>query len=172
MTSYATTSTVVRKIARLRVPLGFAAGAFVWWLARPTIRSLVGGAVIAVCGLALRVWAAGHLDKAREVTKSGPYRWMSHPLYVGSGILGVGLAVASKDWKVSAIVLTYLVVTIGAAIRHEEATLRTLFGPEYDAYRSGCAIDDRRFSWSQVGVNREYRAIVGTLVAFGLLVLR
>ncbi len=49
----------------------------------------------AIAGEALRIWAAGHLNKSREVTSSGPYRWFAHPLYVGSSIMGVGLAVAS-----------------------------------------------------------------------------
>ena len=39
-------------------------------------------------GEALRIWAAGHLEKGREVTASGPYRWTRHPLYLGSTIIG------------------------------------------------------------------------------------
>ena len=43
----------------------------------------------------MRVWAAGHLLKAREVTRSGPYRFVAHPLYLGSSLIGVGLAIGS-----------------------------------------------------------------------------
>ncbi len=68
-------------LARRRVPLGFACAAAAVWLARPTPRSLAIGSAIAVAGELLRIWAAGHLEKGREVTVSGPYRFTRHPLY-------------------------------------------------------------------------------------------
>ena len=74
---------VWRRLARLRVPLGFVIGTLVLWLARPTWSLLAFGTVLAVAGESVRVWAAGHLEKSREVTRSGPYRWFRHPLYVG-----------------------------------------------------------------------------------------
>jgi hypothetical protein len=64
---------VRRLLARNRVRLGFAASALALWLARPTPTSLMAGAIVAVAGEALRIWAAGHLEKGREVTASGPY---------------------------------------------------------------------------------------------------
>ncbi|MEO6222023.1 MAG: isoprenylcysteine carboxylmethyltransferase family protein, partial [Vicinamibacterales bacterium] len=62
---------MLRRLARLRVPLGFAAFAFGFWLASPTTSSLLVGAGVALIGQALRVWAAGHIEKGREVTRSG-----------------------------------------------------------------------------------------------------
>jgi len=46
--------------------------------------------VVAACGELLRLWAAGHLEKSREVTTSGPYRFTRHPLYMGSTLIGIG----------------------------------------------------------------------------------
>ncbi len=60
--------TVLRRIVRLRVPLGFVFGVAAVWLSRPTWNSLAFGTTIAVIGEAVRVWAAGHLEKGREVT--------------------------------------------------------------------------------------------------------
>ena len=54
--------TVLRRIARLRVPIGFLSGVLVLSLAHPTARTLTIGAIIAAAGEALRVWAAGHLE--------------------------------------------------------------------------------------------------------------
>ena len=54
----------------------------------PTLMSLATGGAIALAGEAVRVWAAGHVEKSREVTRSGPYRWTRHPLYLGSSIIG------------------------------------------------------------------------------------
>lgn len=173
---------VVLRLARLRVPLGFASGAIVLWLARPTGPTLVIGGLVACAGEALRIWAAGHLNKAREVTMTGPYRWMAHPLYVGSSVMGAGLAVAAGSLPVVALIALYLAVTITAAIRSEEATLRRRFGAEYDRYRrapggapgraAGGAGEGRRFSLRQALANREPRAVAGLGLAFLLLALK
>jgi len=169
------------RLARLRVPLGFLSGVFVLWFSQPTIESVARGAAVAGVGEALRVWAAGHLNKAREVTTSGPYRWLAHPLYVGSSIMGIGLAVAANRLLVSALILVYLSVTLAAAIKSEEAFLRRAFGGEYDRYRrrngadvagAASAIDARHFSVQQALANHEQRAVVGLLVAVLLLFLK
>src|SRR6185295_17972934 len=55
----------VHTLARMRVTLGFLAGGFVLALAHPTARSLAAGLSIAALGEALRIWASGHLNKAR-----------------------------------------------------------------------------------------------------------
>ena len=55
-------------LARRRIPLGFVAGALVLWLATPSGGSLLAGTPVAVFGEALRLWAAGHLNKSNEVT--------------------------------------------------------------------------------------------------------
>ena len=162
--------TVLRRIARLRVPLGFLFGVFVLWLAHPTWRTLAVGAVIAAGGEAIRVWAAGHLEKGREVTSTGPYAVTRHPLYVGSTIIGIGLSIASASIVVAALVLGYLVVTLTAAIRTEEAHLTEKFGEAYPDYRAGRgATEPRRFSLARARSNREYRAAVGLLIALAVL---
>ena len=165
-------------LARRRVALGFGCGAATLALAQPTARSIVAGMSIAVAGEALRVWAAGHLNKAREVTSSGPYRWLAHPLYAGSSIMGAGLAIACANTVAAVLIAIYLVVTFTAAIRHEEAFLRRAFGDRYDLYRSDRVANGvpaggaRRFALSRAIANREHRAMAGLLVALLLLVLK
>lgn len=167
---------MVKRLARFRVPLGFVAAAGVIWLATPTPALVAWGTLVAACGEGLRIWAAGHLNKSREVTRSGPYRYFAHPLYVGSAVMGVGLGIASGSLLVASLIGLYLLVTIGAAIRSEEMFLRGKFGADYDSYRRGS--DDRagdatrRFSLAQAMANREYRAIAGFLVAVLLLLVK
>jgi protein-S-isoprenylcysteine O-methyltransferase Ste14 len=159
-------------VARWRVPLGFASAIVVIWFAAPTRTSLVWGGGVAWLGEALRIWAAGHLQKSREVTSSGPYRWLAHPLYVGSSIMGAGLAMAANSVVVAALVIVYLAVTITAAIATEEAFLRSRFGDQYDEYRRGSGTSTRRFSVQQVIANREYRAMAGLVLASVFLMLK
>ena len=167
-------TTPVRMLARLRVPLGFVFAVAVLWLAQPTRASLGWGALIAGLGEGLRIWAAGHLTKSREVTMSGPYRWMAHPLYVGSSVMGAGLAIASHSVSVAVVIAVYLGATLTAAVRSEEAFLRERFGDGYDGYRRGdpARRGTRRFSVSLAIANREYRAVTGLLLAVLLLALK
>jgi protein-S-isoprenylcysteine O-methyltransferase Ste14 len=159
------------KLARLRVPLGFAAFGLCLWLSSPTPRSIAAGVAIALIGQALRVWAAGHIEKGREVTQSGPYRLMRHPLYVGSSIMGVGFATAAASLATAVLVLGYFLVTYVAAVRTEEATLDERFDGAYSAYRSGQSADvGRKFSAQRAfGMNKEYRSVAGFVLVFALL---
>ena len=160
-------------LARLRVPLGFACALVAFWLARPTFRSVAMGMSVAALGEALRVWASGHLEKGREVTRSGPYRLTRHPLYLGSAIMGGGFALAANDAIVTALAAAYLGATLWAAIRTEEAVLDARFHGQYTAYRQGRAAPmDRPFSVARVMANREYRAIAGLVAATALLLAR
>lgn len=162
-----------RRLARLRVPLGFAAGALVLLLARPSWTALALGTAVACAGEAMRIWAAGHLEKSREVTRTGPYRWLRHPLYAGSTLMGAGVAAASQSAVAAAVVAGYLLLTLPAAVRTEEAFLRAKFGAEYDDYRRGRAgATGRAFSWARAWRNREYRAVLGMGGVFAVLALK
>ena len=162
-------------VARLRVPIGFTVAVLTMWLADPTARSLAIGGSIAAAGEALRFWAAGHLNKSREVTVSGPYRWMAHPLYLGTAVIGAGVAIACRSMLVALAIAAYLAATLVIAVRREEAFLRAKFGADYANYRGGVRIGSaalevsRRFSSARARANREYRAAFGLLVALAAL---
>ncbi len=166
------------RLARWRVPLGFVTFAAAFWLADPTPMSWQLGAGIGLVGQALRVWAAGHIEKGREVTRSGPYRHMRHPLYAGSAIMGAGFVVASASVWTAALAAAYFLVTYMAAVRSEEATLDQRFDGEYSAYRAGRATPSssdghRRFSARRAfGMNREFRSVAGLAAALFLLWFR
>jgi len=160
-------------LVRRRVTLGFIVAVAAFVLAQPTWRTWSTGLAIACAGEALRVWAAGHLDKGREVTRSGPYRWTRHPLYAGSSIIALGVVVASRSGWVALIGAAYVGITIPAAIRAEEAFLRRTFGPTYDLYQRAEAPPMlRRFSLANARRNREYRAALGLIVGFAILAAR
>ena len=161
---------MTKLLARFRVFLGFVFAAIVLWLATPTMQSLAIGGAIAIIGESIRLWAAGHLEKSREVTQSGPYRYTRHPLYLGSSLIGIGMAVIANNIIVAAIVITYLVLTLTAAMRSEEAHLREKFGDAYDAYAQKRAPKvERAFSWQRAIYNREHHTIAGLLAGLALL---
>jgi protein-S-isoprenylcysteine O-methyltransferase Ste14 len=165
---------LTQAIARRRVPLGFVAAIVALVFARPTWSTWLFGLVVALIGEGIRLWAAGHLEKSREVTQSGPYRWARHPLYVGSSLIALGVIVAARHPLVTIVIIVYMVTTLTAAIRTEEAFLRAAFGDTYDRYRAavGGPPVTRRFSLARVRRNREYRAASGLLAGFALLALK
>jgi protein-S-isoprenylcysteine O-methyltransferase Ste14 len=161
---------MIRLLARWRVFLGFVFGALVLWLATPGPRTLVAGAAIAILGEAIRLWAAGHLEKSKEVTQSGPYRYTRHPLYLGSSLIGAGIAIASHNLVVIVLIAGYLLLTLTAAMRSEEAHLRDKFGDAYDAYvEKRSEPMERVFSWDRALHNREHHTMLG--LATGLTIL-
>ena len=167
------TTRLIRVLARRRVTLGFVAGAATLILASPTWGSWQLGLAFAAIGEAVRVWAAGHLEKSREVTRSGPYRWTPHPLYLGSSVIALGVIIACHSWVVTVVVAGYMAATIPAAIQTEEAFLRKTFGTAYDDYkRDGAGTATRRFSTDRVLRNREYRALLGLGAGFAFLALK
>ncbi|MDA1307702.1 MAG: isoprenylcysteine carboxylmethyltransferase family protein [Acidobacteria bacterium] len=166
------------KVARWRVPLGFAAFLAAFVFATPTRTTLLAGAAVALMGQLLRVWAAGHIEKGREVTRSGPYHYLRHPLYVGSLLMGAGFVIASASLWTGVLAVAYFTVTYVAAVRSEEATLDARFAGEYSAYKEGRATAasapaTRRFSLQRAfGMNKELRSVAGLAAAFALLVWR
>lgn len=161
---------IIRLLARWRVTLGFVFAVMVLWLATPTPESLMIGAAIAMAGESIRLWAAGHLEKSKEVTQSGPYRYTRHPLYLGSSLIGIGMAIVANNPIVAAVVIAYLALTLTAAMKSEEAHLRDKFGDAYDAYAEKRAPRvERSFSWQRAIHNREHHTIAGLVAGLALL---
>ena len=162
-----------RTFARWRVTGGFVAAVVMLALARPTWETWVAGFAIAAVGESLRLWASGHLEKGREVTRSGPYRFVRHPLYAGSMIMALGVAVACRGAVPALVAGLYMGVTILAAVQVEEEELRQAFGSTYDDYAASRAEPmRRRFSAQRAVRNREYRAVAGLVLGFALLALK
>lgn len=175
---------------RWRVRVGYIVAVAYWLLARPTYRSIIYGAAVAVVGLIIRGAASGNLRKDRELATSGPYAWTRNPLYFGSAFLAAGFIVAGHSWAAGVLVALYFGVFYYAVMRNEESDLRVRFGAAYDEYslrvplffpritggRAGVATQGgpphTSFSWAQYRRNREYQALIGTIIGLGTLVLR
>jgi hypothetical protein len=131
--------------------------------------------------VAVRLWSAGTIHKARQVTVAGPYAWVRHPLYVGSFLIACGYFLMSGRWQAFAVGIPVFVLLHWAAVHIEEAMLLALFGDEYAHYRRRVpqVLPYRRpqwmeasFSWDRVLYNREPLHILGVVVMAGLFALR
>src|ERR1700751_4991781 len=110
-----------RVARRIRVPLGFAFAVLYFWLARPTWRSLGIGTVLIVPGLLIRALASGHVRKNEALATSGPYAYTRNPLYLGSLLIGIGFALAARNWWIGVALVVLFFAIYVPVIRGEEA---------------------------------------------------
>ena len=136
------------------------------------------GLALVVGGLALRSWAAGILHKTTELTTSGPYALIRHPLYVGSFMMMVGFCSLIGDRENIWFVLGPFAFMYVVKLLHEERSLSKKFGARWQEYvrvvprfvptrlpTNGFAAWKGR----QWFTNREYQAVAAT--ALGLMAI-
>lgn len=155
-----------RQITRLRV-VPAVLGILLLVAVLDDTRAFVPGAVVALFGEAIQLWASSHVyRKIRRLTTSGPYARVRNPMYIGRFFVILGFFVMTgKPW------LCVLYAVIFAAYAHvrvlrEEKFLEGVFG---EPYREYCAqvrswlpspspwagAEARAASWQQVCVNHE-----------------
>jgi protein-S-isoprenylcysteine O-methyltransferase Ste14 len=169
---------------RIRVPLGFLFAVLYFWLARPSWRSLMLGAIVVVPGLLIRALASGHVRKNEALATSGPYAYTRNPLYLGSLLMGAGFCVAARSWWVGlALVVMFFAIYL-PVIGDEEAFLRRTF-PEFEEYArrvprmlprltvpSAGSEDPAGFSWDLYLKHREYNALLGAAGMVAALIVK
>jgi len=164
-------------VAKLRVLCGFLMVAAFLWLALPTWTSLALGLPISVLGLALRAWAAGHLENNRALAESGPYAHVRNPLYIGTLAVAAGFVIAARRWELGVLFAAVFVLIYLPVVELEEQHLRSLF-PSFADYakrvprlwpRPGKS-GGKPFQWSVYMRNQEYQALAGFLVGVAVLI--
>ena len=167
------------QVAKLRVPSGFLLVAAFLWLASPSNLSLALGLPLALAGLALRAWAAGHLEKNMQLTTSGPFAYIRNPLYVGTLTVAAGFVLAARRWELALLFGAVFLLVYLPVVELEEQHLHTLF-PDFAAYvarvpklipsRGARALpSSKRFRFSQYLHNCEYEAGLGFLAGAAVL---
>ena len=120
------------RLRRVHAHLLLAAAALV--LARPSPATNLAGTALVAGGLALRVWAAGVLVKGGGLCTEGPYRWVRHPLYLGSLIAAMGFCtMMNVIWGWVAVLPAFLGI-YAAQVALEERRLGEEFGEAHTAY--------------------------------------
>jgi protein-S-isoprenylcysteine O-methyltransferase Ste14 len=164
----------------------------------PRIESFIVGAVLAAIGLALRVWACGHLYKNEKLACTGAYGHLKHPLYLGTFFIVFGLLspmvfhskiAADNFFKYPTFylaifsILVLVIVYLPRKARDEHERLVKRFGepyvkwdenvPNYFPHLRGYDMGDKtRFSFSQMLVNSEHWTVAAVAVGFIFIAFR
>ena len=167
-------------VAKLRVPAGFVMVAAFAAFSHPTAGSMAFGLPVSFAGLALRAWAAGHLAKNSRLAVSGPYAFTRNPLYLGTLITAMGLAIAGDSGGLAALFGVLFAVVYLPAIELEEQHLNDIL-PGYAEFaarvpllipRWPADLGPDSFSFALYRKNREYQALTGCLFGVTWLTFR
>jgi len=100
--------------------------------------------VLVAGGLAFSVWARAvlggnwsasvTLKDGHEIVRSGPYRWVRHPIYTGLIVAIAGSALARGEWR-GIVAIAIATAALWRKLRMEERWLTEEFGQRYADYR-------------------------------------
>jgi protein-S-isoprenylcysteine O-methyltransferase Ste14 len=106
---------------------------------------LVIGTIIVVLGLAFAIWARRHLGanwsmsvsvkREHELIRSGPYRFVRHPIYTGILIAILGTGVTIGEWR-AVVSLAFAFFSFQRKASLEERWMVETFGAAYEDYRA------------------------------------
>lgn len=103
------------------------------------------GAALLVSGIAVRVWAIQTLGKHftatatllndHQLVRSGPYRWVRHPSYLGAFMAIAGAPVFLNAWWAALAAVVFMSIAYYLRIGVEEKMLSSYFGHQYLEYK-------------------------------------
>jgi protein-S-isoprenylcysteine O-methyltransferase Ste14 len=101
---------------------------------------LAASCLLIIAGMSLAIWSLGCLGncfgvfpEARGLVRSGPYRYVRHPVYLGEITAALGMTLAGASPALFALFVAFGLLQAWRA-RLEERALETAF-PEYQEYR-------------------------------------
>ena len=115
-----------------------------WFIPERFQFAVVIGGVVQALFLALAVWARVHLGRNwaaevrigvdHELVRTGPYRWLRHPIYTAMLGMFLGTAIASSQYH-ALLGVAILFVAYIRKTRLEEEILSRTFPTDYETYR-------------------------------------
>ncbi len=117
-----------------RVPL-FIGAVLLVIFAKPQFAGIWIALFLIFLGEAIRIWAAGHLQKNEVLTVTGPYAYVKNPLYIGSIFITAGFSImADNIYLLAAGFFMFCFHYIPYKKRVEGDRLKKRFGKQYEDY--------------------------------------
>jgi protein-S-isoprenylcysteine O-methyltransferase Ste14 len=177
-------------ILKRRVGLGFLfALVYIIFSIPSSSTSMLIGFIIAVLGELIRVISSGFIIKTDELTTTGPYAYVRHPLYLGSFVMGLGccIAVFSMDYILLSLIILILYLLFFFSVyipllKKEEIVLTEKYKDAYLTYMKNVPMflprltpytkGGSNFSIKIFMKNKEYQAIIGLLIIILITIIK
>jgi protein-S-isoprenylcysteine O-methyltransferase Ste14 len=139
------------------------------------------GVAVTLLGEWLRLWAAGHLRKNKQLTTTGPYAYVKNPLYIGTLLITLGFsAMAMEKWIMVAGFVWFFIYYAPYKKKQESEKLVASFGDAWKAFDR--AVPDYlprltpypgrgtgRWNWDVVRENSEHETAAAVLLGVGVM---
>ena len=103
-------------------------------VAVPEPASFTIGAVVAIAGMLVRLYASGYIIKNQQLATDGPYSLVRHPLYTGNLLMLIGFTFVSGLWWTLAVSAFFWWFYYPAAIEYEDRKLHGIFGEDWEQW--------------------------------------
>lgn len=89
---------------------------------------------LALAGAGVRIWGAGNLSKNQEVTRTGIYRMVRHPLYLGNNLIYLAFLISLDGVLMGSLLFLCLLVAVHyPSMVQEEARLAREYPHQFEA---------------------------------------
>ncbi len=141
----------------------------------------VPGAIVTFLGEWLRLWAAGHLRKNKQLTTTGPYSYVKNPLYIGTLLITVGYSAMAKNiYILLGGFVWFFIYYAPYKKKQENEKLVGSFGDAWTVYDKAVpdyfprlspypARGTNRWNWDVVKENSEHETAVGVFFGFAVM---
>ena len=174
---------LLSKLTIRTIPL-FALIVLLFIYAQPQAMLMLGGIPLILIGEAVRLWAAGHLSKNKEVTNTGPYAYVKNPLYIGTFLVMIGFCMVAAQWELLVLGLGVFFFYYAPKKKEVESDrLREIFGEAWDDYDKSVPDyipkltpyqnrSSHRWEWVRVVANSEHQTATSALTGIILMGVR
>lgn len=165
---------------RYRSFVGMVALVVVLYLSEPSAISIGIGFFFIVFGMAFRAWSAGYISKNKELATKGPYELTRNPLYFGSFLLGLGIAIGGDNLYSYLIFLVYYFSFFPFLMIIEHRRLKKQFGEKYKKwYKTSNSffpkikkVKQFNFNISYYMKNKEYKGLYFSFFIIAIYILK
>ena len=167
---------------RYRSFVGMIALVFLLYISEPAAISVGIGFFFIIFGMAFRAWAAGYILKDEELATDGPFELTRNPMYFGSFLLGLGIAIGGGGGNIYPylIFFAYYFSFFPFLMIIEHKRLKRKFGDQYIAYykRSNSFFPKLRrvkqynFDISYYMKNKEYKGVYFSFFVIAIYILK
>ena len=149
-------------------------------LSQPTLYFFIVGCLFVLDGLLIRLYASGFVYKNKELSTSGPYAYVRHPLYTGNILILIGISLASGCISAFVISIIFFWFYYPAAIEYEDRKLKSLFPDSWDSWSQQTPALMPKFKFNRLNLaewswekslKKNYEPVIFAFVLFWLIFL-